>query len=305
MGQRFETVSQIGSGTFGSVYLIKDTVTQDLAAAKYLRQKKEKVRGEAGILYQLIQSTLIVKLIGLYESNLHSVLVTEYLSGGDLVTRTAHDDFCLTEEKCQIFIKQIVRGLQFIHSKGIIHLDLKPFNVIFANPSDDYDLRIIDFGLAEQLQGEEDSIPVKMCGTLEYMSPEVMSCTRASSASDMWGLGVITYLLVSGGVSPFWYNNKYITMHRILKCQYDFENPNFGLISKEAIDFISKLLVLEPTERNSATSCLQHPWLTHIGISFGLSEKEHWTTLETAWMKAILARRRWQRLFMPSQQPQD
>ena len=66
--------------------------------------------------------------------------------------RTASDDYCLTEEKCQIFIKQIVRGLQFIHSKNIIHLDLKPFNVIFANPNDDHNLRIIDFGLAEQLK---------------------------------------------------------------------------------------------------------------------------------------------------------
>ena len=66
--------------------------------------------------------------------------------------RTASDDYCLTEERCQIFIRQITRGLQYIHSKRIIHLDLKPFNVIFANPDDDYNLRIIDFGLAEQLK---------------------------------------------------------------------------------------------------------------------------------------------------------
>ena len=66
--------------------------------------------------------------------------------------RTASDDYCLTEEKCQIFIKQLVKGVQFIHNKNIIHLDLKPFNVIFADPCDDYSIRIIDFGLAEQLK---------------------------------------------------------------------------------------------------------------------------------------------------------
>ena len=151
----------------------------------------------------------VVKLIGLYESHLKSVLVTEYLDGGDLVTRTADDDYCLTEEKCQIFIKQIVKGLQFIHSKNIIHLDLKPFNVIFARPDDDLSLRIIDFGLAEQLEPDVENVPVKMCGTLEYMSPEVMNCCHASTASDMWGLGVISYLLVSGGVSPFFDGSRY------------------------------------------------------------------------------------------------
>ena len=85
--ERFELTSQVGSGTFGSVYLMKDKSTQEMAASKYLRQTKEKVRKEAKILFQLIHSVFIVRLIGLYESQLHSVLVTEYLSGGDLVTR--------------------------------------------------------------------------------------------------------------------------------------------------------------------------------------------------------------------------
>ena len=84
---RFESQSQIGSGTFGSVYLLKDKSTSELAAAKYLRQDKEKVRFEAEILFKLIESSFVVQLIGLYESPLHSVLVTEYLAGGDLVTR--------------------------------------------------------------------------------------------------------------------------------------------------------------------------------------------------------------------------
>ena len=123
-----------------------------MAAAKYLRQEKSKVRAEAAVLKTLIQSAFVVQLIGLYESNLNSILVTEFLAGGDLVTRTAPDEYCLTERKCQIFVRQIVRGVQFIHSQGIIHLDLKPFNVIFANPGDDYNLRIIDFGIAEQLK---------------------------------------------------------------------------------------------------------------------------------------------------------
>ena len=103
-----------------------------------------------------------------------------------MITRTAPDDYCLTERKCQIFIRQIVRGVQFIHSQRILHLDLKPFNIMFANPDDDYNLRIIDFGLAERLAETENHVMMSMCGTLEYMSPEVMDCRHASPASDMW-----------------------------------------------------------------------------------------------------------------------
>ena len=82
---------------------------------------------------------------------------------------------------------QIVRGVHFIHSLGVLHLDLKPFNIMFANIQDDYNLRIIDFGLAEQLEEGREDVFMTMCGTLEYMSPEVMDCKHASRASGEAG----------------------------------------------------------------------------------------------------------------------
>ena len=107
--ERYEVERQIGSGSFGHVFLVRDTVTGDLAAAKFQKQEKSKVRREAQILRSLIQSAFVVRLAGLYESSLNSVLVTEYLAGGDLVTRTAPEDYNLTERKCQIFIRQVSR----------------------------------------------------------------------------------------------------------------------------------------------------------------------------------------------------
>ena len=83
---------------------------------------------------------------------------------------------------------QIVRGVHFIHNQGVLHLDLKPFNIMFANIQDDYNLRIIDFGLAEQLDEGRDDVFMTMCGTLEYMSPEVMDCKHASRASGEWSV---------------------------------------------------------------------------------------------------------------------
>jgi len=288
----YENVVLVGAGTYGSVYFVRERETGDVAAAKYLRQEKSKVRREAQILRSLIQSAFVVRLAGLYESNLNSVLVTEYLAGGDLVTRTAPDDYNLTERKCQIFIRQIVRGVHFIHSRGVLHLDLKPFNIMFANVQDDYNLRIIDFGLAEQLEENTDHVIMSMCGTLEYMSPEVMDCKHASRASDMWGVGVIAYLLVSGGVSPFWGGNRYRTMAKTLTCDYTLDLPNFEHISPHGKDFISKLLVLDPKKRLTAAECLSHPWMTDNRVYV---EVLH--SLQTSWMRAILARRRWHRWY--------
>ena len=105
--QTYENIVLVGAGTYGSVYFVRERDTGEVAAAKYLRQEKSKVRREAQILRSLIQSAFVVRLAGLYESSLNSVLVTEYLAGGDLVTRTAPEDYNLTERKCQIFIRQV------------------------------------------------------------------------------------------------------------------------------------------------------------------------------------------------------
>eukprot|EP00092_Neocalanus_flemingeri_P028870 GFUD01031348.1.p1 GENE.GFUD01031348.1~~GFUD01031348.1.p1 ORF type:complete len:678 (-),score=184.77 GFUD01031348.1:119-2152(-) len=288
----YENVALVGSGTFGSVYYARHRETENIVASKYLIQEKEKVKVEAEVLRDLIQSAFVVQLVGLYESSLNCVLVTEYLAGGDLVTRTAADEFCLTERKCQIFIRQLVRGVQYIHSQGIIHLDLKPFNIMFANPDDDYNLRIIDFGLSERLSVGQKQVKMSMCGTLEYMSPEVMDCKFASAASDMWGVGVISYLLVSGGVSPFWAGNRYRTMAKTLSCDYTMDMPNFQNISENAKDFISMLLIMESKDRYTALECLSHPWLTDNRVYVDVLH-----TLQTAWMKGILARRRWHRWY--------
>jgi len=290
--ESYENLALVGSGTFGSVYYARHRETENIVASKYLIQEKQKVQVEAEVLRDLIQSAFVVQLVGLYESSLNCVLVTEYLAGGDLVTRTAADEFLLTERKCQIFIRQVVRGVQYIHSQGIIHLDLKPFNIMFANPEDDYNLRIIDFGLSERLSVGEKQVKMTMCGTLEYMSPEVMDCKYASVASDMWGVGVIAYLLVSGGVSPFWAGNRYRTMAKTLSCDYTFDLPNFQHISQNAKDFISKLLILKSQDRYTALECLSHPWLTDNRVYVDVLH-----TLQTAWMKGILARRRWHRWY--------
>ena len=96
-------------------------------------------------------------------------------------------------------------------------------------------LKIIDFGLARELGLYADRIPITMCGTLEFMSPEVMRCSHASTASDMWSLGVILYMMLSGGVSPFWAGSEYRTQRRVIRGIYNLGMCVCGFVLRIAV----------------------------------------------------------------------
>ena len=173
-----------------------------------------------------------------------SVILTEFLEGGELFRYISSTKYCLTEAKCQAFAKQIIRAVEFMHSKRIIHLDLKPENILLVHnlmkdPSACQscdDLKLIDFGLARNM-GKSDRLPINMCGTLEFISPEVMRCSHASFASDMWSVGVMLYMMISGGISPFWAGTEYRTQYLIHRAQFargGFKHPNF----KHAVKFV-------------------------------------------------------------------
>jgi serine/threonine protein kinase len=183
----------------------------------------------------------VVKYIDYFEGEQQSVILTEYLGGGELFEHISSTNYELTESKCRDFARQIFRAIDFIHSRRIIHLDLKPQNIVLATPFSGSGengpnshsrspspspsqsrrssycigapcerLKIIDFGLARDISNSNlDSIPINMCGTLEFMSPEVMRCSHATFASDLWAIGVILYMLTSGGLSPFWAGSEY------------------------------------------------------------------------------------------------
>ena len=155
----------------------------------------------------------------------------------------------------------------------MIHLDLKPENIVLcqrpnfnsvspgsplkSNSSDQYTsesynerLKVIDFGIARYL-GSRHRISIGCCGTLEFISPEVLGCSHASFASDMWSVGVLFYMMVSGGISPFWDGTEKGTERNILRAKFvrgGFTHTSFREISKEAKDCISMLLNLEPSK---------------------------------------------------------
>ena len=127
----------------------------------------------------------------------------------------------------------------------------------------------------------------KLQGTIEYMAPEVMNCKSASTSSDMWSAGVVAYMLLSGGKSPFYSGSRYRTMARSLSCEYDLNIPELSHTSDQAKDLIANLLTTEPGDRLSAEQCLAHPFLSDDNIYIDVLHE-----LETTWMRRCLARRR-------------
>lgn len=287
----YEKLKELGRGKFGIVYEVRPLTalqTDKSCAAKYVRARKRDVREgalqEIRLLHKL-NHPYIIEFIDAFQGPSEVILVTEFLSGGELFERVADEDFDLTESECVSFMKQICEGVRYLHENNVVHLDLKPENIICVR-KDANEVKIIDFGQARELK-EGAQIKV-MCGTPEFVPPEVVNYDPIGLSSDLWSLGVIAYVLLSG-LSPFMGDSQTDTFSNISRAEYDFDEPEFDSITQEAKDFIALLLIKTPGKRMSAEKCLEHPWLT-------TSEKlEMKKKINTAKLRKFLARRRWQR----------
>lgn len=181
-------------------------------------------------------------------------------------------------------MRQICEGVDYMHKKFIMHLDMKPENILCVTRTGNR-IKLIDFGLARRFDPSK-KLQV-MFGTPDFASPEVLSYDRVTPAADMWSVGVICYVLLSG-LSPFMGNTDLETMTNVTKAIYDFDDDSFDPISDEAKDFISKLLVKDPNRRLKPSECLQHKWLAKATAKPA-------TKLSKTKLKKYVVRRRWQK----------
>ncbi|VCW77912.1 unnamed protein product [Gulo gulo] len=260
----FYTVSRteiLGGGRFGQVHKCEEKATGLKLAAKIIKTRsvkdKDEVKNEINIMNQLDHVNLI-QLYDAFESKNDIVLVMEYVDGGELFDRIIDDNYNLTEFDTILFIKQICEGIRHMHQMYILHLDLKPENILCVN-RDAKQIKIIDFGLARRYKPRE-KLKVNF-GTPEFLAPEVVNYDFVSFPTDMWSVGVIAYMLLSG-LSPFLGDNDAETLSNILACRWDLEDEEFQDTSDEAREFISKLLIKEKSWRISASEALKHPWLS-------------------------------------------
>ncbi|KAF7268936.1 hypothetical protein GWI33_017991, partial [Rhynchophorus ferrugineus] len=179
------------------------------------------------------------------------------IEGGELFERVIDDDFILTEKACTVFMRQICEGVDFIHKQRILHLDMKPENILCLTKTGNR-IKIIDFGLARKF--DPDKKLQVLFGTPEFVAPEVVNFDAIGYGTDMWSVGVICYVLLSG-LSPFMGSTDVETMANVTIAKYDFDDEAFINISDNAKDFIKKLLLKDLDQRMTAEKCLQHEWL--------------------------------------------
>nr|XP_046189167.1 myosin light chain kinase family member 4-like isoform X2 [Oncorhynchus gorbuscha] len=262
----------LGGGRFGQVHKCVENSSGLTLAAKMIkaRSQKEKdvVKNEIQVMNQLNHANLI-QLYAAFESRHDIILVMEYVDGGELFDRIIDENYNLTELDTVLFIRQICEGLQYMHRMYILHLDLKPENILCVSRATNK-IKIIDFGLARRYKPRE-KLRVNF-GTPEFLAPEVINYEFVSFPTDMWSLGVITYMLLTG-LSPFLGDDDNETLNNILACQWNFEEEAFTDISEEAKDFITRLLVKSKSWRMSASQSLKHSWLSDHNLHYRLHQK--------------------------------
>jgi len=289
----FEVLEFLGRGKFGEVKRCKELSTGRFLAAKFVstpkEQEKKDVINEVDIMKSLTHPRLI-QLYDVYESRKQMCLILELIYGGELFERVIDEQFILTERLCELYVMQICDGMSFMHNQRILHLDMKPENILCLS-KDGHRLKIIDFGLARRYDPKK-TLKV-LFGTPEFVAPEVVSYDRISYGTDMWSIGVICYVLLSG-LSPFMGDNDSQTYNNITKAEFDFDDESFDEISDEAKDFISKLLVKDLNKRMLANQCLSHPWLDKDIIPAPVENSET-KIINTKNLRRFVIRRRWQK----------
>jgi len=261
----YDVFEEIGSGQFAVVHRVVEKSTRTEYAAKYIKKKRVE-SSRRGVAMQDIEKEIhilaemehdnIIYLHQVYENAQFVILIIELLRGGELFDFIA-DRERLSEEEASHFIKQILLGVQHLHNHNVAHLDLKPENVMLLN-NKSRTIKLIDFGLSRKVM---PGVEVReMLGTPEFVSPEVVNYEPLSLNTDLWSIGVITYIMLSG-LSPFLGDTQQQTYENIVAVDYTFDEEGFENSSDLAKDFIQRLFVKEPRRRGSVWECLNHPWI--------------------------------------------
>nr|XP_055149302.1 serine/threonine-protein kinase 17A isoform X2 [Symphalangus syndactylus] len=239
-------------------------------AAKFMRKRRKgqdcrvEIIHEIAVLELAQDNPWVINLHEVYETASEMILVLEYAAGGEIFDQCVADrEEAFKEKDVQRLMRQILEGVHFLHTRDVVHLDLKPQNILLTSESPLGDIKIVDFGLSRILKNSEELREIM--GTPEYVAPEILSYDPISMATDMWSIGVLTYVMLTG-ISPFLGNDKQETFLNISQMNLSYSEEEFDVLSESAVDFIRTLLVKKPEDRATAEECLKHPWLTQSSI---------------------------------------
>ncbi|XP_047985115.1 obscurin isoform X1 [Leguminivora glycinivorella] len=260
-GDFYDLGDELGRGVQGVVYHAAERLTGRNYAAKIMHGHsalKPFMKNELDIMNQLNDIHLI-RLHDAYEHDHTLALVTELAGGGELVRDRLLRSTGYTESDIAGYIRQLLRGLKYMHDNSIAHLGLTIGELLLSHAGSDQ-LKICDFGLSRKIMFNK--LASLDYGFPEYVAPEVASGEGVSFNADMWSVGIVTYILLSGH-SPFRGINDRETLIRIRDGKWDWHDEEWwSRLSLECRDFISKLLVYRWEDRMDVNTALNHPWLT-------------------------------------------
>ncbi|XP_063041781.1 triple functional domain protein isoform X4 [Engraulis encrasicolus] len=288
----FTEVAELGRGRFAVVKRCDQRGSKRTVAVKLVNKKlmkRDQVTQELSIL-QRLQHPHLINLLDTYETPSSYALVLDMADQGRLLDYIVSWGN-LTEEKVAFYLRDILEALHYLHNCRIAHLDLKPENLVVDQCSSQPTVKLTDFGDAVQLNSAHYVHP--LLGSPEFAAPELVLGEPAALASDLWSLGVVTYVVLSGA-SPFLDESVEETCLNICRLDFSFPDDYFQGVSAAARDFVCLLLRAEPCKRPPAATCLQDPWL-QTGPSAGRSVE----CLDTSRLISFIDRRKHQNDLRP------
>ncbi|KFZ68844.1 Serine/threonine-protein kinase H1 [Podiceps cristatus] len=265
---KYDIKALIGRGSFSRVVRVEHKATKQPYAIKMIetkyREGREVCESELSVLRR-VRHTNIIQLIEVFETQDRVYMVMELATGGELFDRIiAKGSF--TERDATRVLQMVLDGVKYLHTLGITHRDLKPENLLYYHPGTDSKIMITDFGLASARKKGDDCLMKTTCGTPEYIAPEILVRKPYTNSVDMWALGVISYILLSGTM-PFEDDNRTRLYRQILKGKYSYSGEPWPSVSNLAKDFIDRLLTVDPSDRMTALQALKHPWVVSMAAS--------------------------------------
>ncbi|XP_053597616.1 calcium/calmodulin-dependent protein kinase type II alpha chain isoform X12 [Microplitis mediator] len=259
----YDLKEELGKGAFSVVRRCVQKSTGLEFAAKVINTKKlsqrdfQKLEREARICRKLQHPNIVRLHESIQEEHCH-YLVFDLVTGGELFEDIVAREF-YSEADASHCIQQILESVHHCHHNGIVHRDLKPENLLLASKAKGAAVKLADFGLAIELQGDAQAW-YGFAGTPGYLSPEVLKKEPYGKPVDIWACGVILYILLVG-YPPFWDEDQHRLYGQIKAGAYDYPSPEWDTVTPEARNLINQMLTVNPTRRITASEALRHPWI--------------------------------------------
>ncbi|XP_070360086.1 calcium/calmodulin-dependent protein kinase type II subunit beta isoform X22 [Equus asinus] len=250
-------------GAFSVVRRCVKLCTGHEYAAKIINTKKlsardhQKLEREARICRLLKHSNIVRLHDSISEEGFH-YLVFDLVTGGELFEDIVAREY-YSEADASHCIQQILEAVLHCHQMGVVHRDLKPENLLLASKCKGAAVKLADFGLAIEVQGDQQAW-FGFAGTPGYLSPEVLRKEAYGKPVDIWACGVILYILLVG-YPPFWDEDQHKLYQQIKAGAYDFPSPEWDTVTPEAKNLINQMLTINPAKRITAHEALKHPWV--------------------------------------------